>query len=175
MGSNTDERLCMPLQWQQTLREIHGEGPPGAAPDAVKAARPVLNGGREATCRKVTRLAPTQHHRTGARSWPTSLVAAKTMVFLQLKALLEPFGLARYYTDHWGTYTRHLDPDMHSPGKQMSLSRLNHWLPGREAHPEVVQGTTEFHYEITNSLLPQAAPVFDDAAALDTAVHMLNP
>ena len=33
----------------------------GAAPDAVKAARPVLNGGREETCRKVTRLAPTQH------------------------------------------------------------------------------------------------------------------
>src|SRR5713101_6648112 len=32
----------------------------GAAPDAVKAARPVLNGGREETCRKVTRLAPTQ-------------------------------------------------------------------------------------------------------------------
>ena len=26
MGSNTDERLCI-LQWQQTLREIHGEGP----------------------------------------------------------------------------------------------------------------------------------------------------
>jgi hypothetical protein len=37
----------------------------GAAPDAVKAARPVLNGGREETCRKVTRLAPTQHHYTG--------------------------------------------------------------------------------------------------------------
>jgi hypothetical protein len=32
----------------------------GAAPDAVKAARPVLNGGREETCRRVTRLAPTQ-------------------------------------------------------------------------------------------------------------------
>ena len=32
----------------------------GAAPDAVKAARPVLNGEREETCRKVTRLAPTQ-------------------------------------------------------------------------------------------------------------------
>src|SRR5438132_7641157 len=37
----------------------------GAAPDAVKAARPVLPGGREETCRKVTRLAPTQHHHIG--------------------------------------------------------------------------------------------------------------
>jgi insertion element IS1 protein InsB len=39
-------------------------------------------------------------------------------VFLQLKALLEPFGLTRYYTDYWGAYTRHLDPDVHSPGKR---------------------------------------------------------
>ena len=37
---------------------------------------------------------------------------------MQLKALLEPFGLTRYYTDYWGAYTRHLDPDMHRPGKQ---------------------------------------------------------
>jgi insertion element IS1 protein InsB len=37
---------------------------------------------------------------------------------LQLKALLEPFGLTRYYTAHWGAYTRHLDPDVHSPGKR---------------------------------------------------------
>lgn len=35
----------------------------GAAPEAVQAARPVLNGGREATCRQGTRLAPT--HRRG--------------------------------------------------------------------------------------------------------------
>jgi len=40
----------------------------GAAPDAVKAARPVLNGGREETCRKVTRLAPTQRRGTGAQT-----------------------------------------------------------------------------------------------------------
>jgi insertion element IS1 protein InsB len=31
-------------------------------------------------------------------------------VFLQLKALLEPFGITQSYTDHWGAYTRHLDP-----------------------------------------------------------------
>jgi insertion element IS1 protein InsB len=42
----------------------------------------------------------------------------KDEVFLQLKALLEPFGLTRYYTDYWGAYTRHLDPDVHSPGKR---------------------------------------------------------
>jgi IS1 family transposase len=39
-------------------------------------------------------------------------------VFLKLKALLEPFGLTRYYTDHWGAYTRHLDPEEHTAGKR---------------------------------------------------------
>ena len=38
-------------------------------------------------------------------------------VFLQLKGLLEPFGIRRYHTDYWGAYTRHLDPAEHNPGK----------------------------------------------------------
>ena len=38
-------------------------------------------------------------------------------VFLQLKGLLEPFGIRRYDTDYWGAYTRHLDPAEHQPGK----------------------------------------------------------
>ena len=58
---------------------------------------------------------------------------------------------------------------------QLSLSRLNHWLPRGQAHPEVMQGTAEFHHEIADALLPQADPVFDDATALDTAVDMLDP
>ena len=39
-------------------------------------------------------------------------------VFNQLKALLKPFGIRRYYTDDWGTYTRHLDAEQHTIGKQ---------------------------------------------------------
>jgi insertion element IS1 protein InsB len=39
-------------------------------------------------------------------------------VFLKRKALLEPFGITRYYTDYWGAYTRHLDAAVHSPGKR---------------------------------------------------------
>ncbi len=39
-------------------------------------------------------------------------------VFLKRKALLEPFGITRYYTDYWGAYTRHLDTAVHSPGKR---------------------------------------------------------
>jgi insertion element IS1 protein InsB len=42
----------------------------------------------------------------------------KDEVLLRLKALLEPFGLTRYYTDYWGASMRHLDPDEHYPGKR---------------------------------------------------------
>lgn len=42
----------------------------------------------------------------------------KDEVFLQLKALLEPFGITRYYTDYLGAYQRHLDPEQHQPGKR---------------------------------------------------------
>ena len=57
----------------------------------------------------------------------------------------------------------------------LSLSRLNHWLPRGEAHSEIVQGTAAFHHQIADAFLPQADPVFDDAATLDTTVDMLNP
>ena len=38
-----------------------------------------------------------------------------------------------------------------------------------------MQGTADFHYDIPDTLLPQADAVFDDATALDTAVDMLDP
>ena len=39
-------------------------------------------------------------------------------VFLQLKEYLRPFGIARFYTDDAGVYSRHLEPDSHEVGKQ---------------------------------------------------------
>jgi len=39
-------------------------------------------------------------------------------VFLRLQALLEPFGITRFYTDGWGTYERHIAPEQHTVGKQ---------------------------------------------------------
>src|SRR5437870_12294447 len=59
--------------------------------------------------------------------------------------------------------------------EELSLSRLDHWLPRREAHPEVMQRTAKFHHQIADTLLPQAESVFDDATALHTTVDMLNP
>jgi insertion element IS1 protein InsB len=38
--------------------------------------------------------------------------------FLQLKALLEPFGITRFYTDGWGAYERHIAPEQHHVGKE---------------------------------------------------------
>jgi insertion element IS1 protein InsB len=38
-------------------------------------------------------------------------------VFLNLKNLLEPFGINRFYTDGWGAYQRHLDSNQHRVGK----------------------------------------------------------
>lgn len=42
----------------------------------------------------------------------------KDQVFLQLKGLLEPFGITRFYTDGWGAYERHLESEKHVVGKQ---------------------------------------------------------
>lgn len=42
----------------------------------------------------------------------------KDSVFKQLKALLEPFGIQRYYTDNWGAYKRHMDTKNHEIGKK---------------------------------------------------------
>ncbi|WP_420825861.1 IS1 family transposase [Thiocystis violacea] len=43
----------------------------------------------------------------------------KDTAFLFLKALLEPFGITRFYTDDWGAYQRHL------PAQQQVISKAN--------------------------------------------------
>jgi hypothetical protein len=57
----------------------------------------------------------------------------------------------------------------------MNLSRLNHWLPGCEAPPEVLQGPAQFPHQIADSLLPQAGPVCHATTALAPAVDVLEP
>ena len=39
-------------------------------------------------------------------------------MFLELKSLLEPFGISRFYTDDGGAYQRNLDPERHIIGKE---------------------------------------------------------
>jgi insertion element IS1 protein InsB len=38
-------------------------------------------------------------------------------VFVQVKALLEPFGIRRFHTDDWDVYGRHPEPEVHTLGK----------------------------------------------------------
>ena len=42
----------------------------------------------------------------------------KDEAFLQLKTLLEPFGIKQYCTDGWGAYKRHLPAELHEVGKR---------------------------------------------------------
>lgn len=42
----------------------------------------------------------------------------KDVVFKELKALLDPLGISRYYTDDWGAYERHLATESHEIGKR---------------------------------------------------------
>jgi hypothetical protein len=84
-------------------------------------------------------------------------------------AALRCSRLSKYHLYH-ASYTPVLTLTAH-----LSLSRLNHWLPRAQTQPEVVQGTAEFHHEITDTLLPQTNAVLHDTTALDTAVDMLDP
>jgi insertion element IS1 protein InsB len=64
-----------------------------------------------------------------SREWPMIFITGeasaygfgrrKDEIFLQLKALLEPCGLTRFYTDRWRTHTRHLDTEVHRPGTRL--------------------------------------------------------
>jgi insertion element IS1 protein InsB len=62
-------------------------------------------------------LWPALDHRTG-KVLAYVFGRRRDEMFLQLKALLEPFGIRRYYTDSWGAYERNLPPEVHSPGKR---------------------------------------------------------
>ena len=44
--------------------------------------------------------------------------AREDQAFLELKALLAPFGITRFYPDGWGADRRHLDAATHTVGKQ---------------------------------------------------------
>jgi len=45
------------------------------------------------------------------------LAPHEDVAFLELKTLLQPFGITRFFTDGWGAYQRHLDEQVHIIGK----------------------------------------------------------
>ena len=44
----------------------------------------------------------------------------KDAVLQELQQFLEPFGIERFYTAHWGAYARQLNPERHYPGKRQT-------------------------------------------------------
>jgi IS1 family transposase len=46
------------------------------------------------------------------------LATHEDAAFLQLQALLEPFGIMQFYRDGWGAYERHIAPVFHTVGKR---------------------------------------------------------
>jgi insertion element IS1 protein InsB len=65
-------------------------------------------------------------------------------VFLQLKALLEAFGIKRYYTDGWGAYERHLPVKLHEVGKRKTQTIERKHLRLRTRIKRLVPKTTCF-------------------------------
>jgi len=60
----------------------------------------------------------------------------KGEVFKELKSLLEPFKIKRFFSDDWGTYERHIDADKHDKGKRNTQKierknlNLRTWIKG---------------------------------------------
>lgn len=73
----------------------------------------------------------------------------KDEVFLELKALLEPFGITHFYTDGWGAYERHLELDKHVIGKQNTQKIENKHLNLRTRIKRLVRKTICFSKTIT--------------------------
>ena len=46
------------------------------------------------------------------------LADRKDKAFIDLKSLLEPFGITQFYSDGWGAYQRHIAPELHTVGKR---------------------------------------------------------
>ncbi len=59
----------------------------------------------------------------------------KDNVFLNLKKLLEPFGIHRYCTDGWGAYERYLPAEAHEVGLQHSITTWHSQNTTKETHP----------------------------------------
>lgn len=56
-------------------------------------------------------------HRTG-QVLAYVLANHKDRAFVELKALLEPFGIMQFYSDGWGAYERHIASVFHTVGKR---------------------------------------------------------
>ena len=97
-------------------------------------------------------MRPTQHHHTG-------MVLAyvfgrrQDTVFLELKALLEPYGITRYFTDGWGAYERHVEAEQHTiekayPENREQACQLAHAIKGWYAGRSVLKTSNTHDFRL---------------------------
>ena len=72
----------------------------------------------------------------------------KDQALLKLKALREPLGIRRFYTDGWGAYHRHLDPTHHVVGKRATQQLERKHLTFRTRLKRLVRKTICFSKSI---------------------------
>jgi insertion element IS1 protein InsB len=68
--------------------------------------------------------------------------------FLELKELLEPLGIRCFYTDGWGAYHRHLDPNQQVVGKRATQQLERKQLTFRTRIKHLVRKTICFSKSI---------------------------
>src|SRR5438067_1579062 len=72
----------------------------------------------------------------------------KNEAFIKLKSLLKSFGITRFYTNDWGAYERHIEPEKHSVCKEntQNIERKN--LTLRTRIKRLVRKTISFSKKI---------------------------
>jgi insertion element IS1 protein InsB len=73
----------------------------------------------------------------------------KDTVFLQLQTLLEPLGITRFYTDGWGAYEWHIDPEQHDVGNEHTQKIESKHINLRTRIKRLVRRTICFSKTIT--------------------------
>jgi hypothetical protein len=106
---------------------------PGPSRGVARAARAALPVAWHVDTRYRAAAPPPTHARRRERDCPS----ASDVRYRRRQGVCGSLGYA-YIGTRW-----HVTP-LSSARHHLSLSRLNHWLPRGQAHPEVVQGTTEF-------------------------------
>jgi IS1 family transposase len=90
----------------------------------------------------------------------------KDAVFHDLKALLAPFNISRYYTDDWGAYERHLDADKHEVGKRntQKIERKNlnfrTWIKRLTRRTICFSKLEKMHDIVIGLLIPESVFIF---------------
>jgi insertion element IS1 protein InsB len=78
-----------------------------------------------------------------------SLDGGRTPSFCNCKPCWSLFGITRFYTDGWGAYERHIDPEQHHVGKEHTQTIESKHINLRTRIKRLVRRTICFSKTIT--------------------------